>query len=224
MSLFPVQMRPLPYRKPVEGRDYWVLDDALATPQAVRERCLAKADWEYGYPTTGEAWPGMRAMPALLDDELAIIEARVRAAIGANKLWVGNTAAGQKLNHNCVQVVGAIEGAVKPHTDSLDLCRYAAVLYLNPAVPEHCGTSFFRQRMPGGQLGGNTVQAPHRSLVDALGNRFVRPDAFAPDVRIGHRFNRLLLYKANLIHSASAYWGLEDAASKRMTAVFFWMA
>ena len=60
-------------------------------------------------------------------------------------------------------------------------------------------------------------------VVDALGNRFVQPDAFVEDVRVAHRFNRLLLYKANIIHSASAYGGLEDAASKRMTAVFFWM-
>ncbi|BFI96076.1 MAG: hypothetical protein RSP_15860 [Rhodanobacter sp.] len=224
MSLLPAQMRPLPYRKPTPGRDYWVLDDILPDPLAVRERCLAGTDWEYGFPTTGEAWPGMRAMPALSESELAIVEAKVRDATGAKRLWVESTEAGQKLNHNCVQVVGAVEGAVKPHTDSLHLCRYAAVLYLNPQVPENCGTSFFRQRMPGGQLGGNIVQPPHRNLVDALGSRFVRPDAFAEDVRVAHRFNRLLLYKANIVHSASAYWGLEDAASKRMTAVFFWMA
>lgn len=224
MSLFPTQMRPLPYRKPTEGRDYWVIDDALPDPMAVRERCLAKTDWEYGFPTTGETWPGMRAMPALQADELACIEARVRQVTGAKKLWVGETEAGQKLNHNCVQVVGAVEGAIKPHTDSLNLCRYAAVLYINPSVPDSCGTSFFRQRMPNGQLGGNTVAPPHRNLVDALGNRFVRPDAFVEDVRVAHRFNRLLIYKANIVHSASAYWGLEDMAGKRMTAVFFWMA
>lgn len=49
------------------------------------------------------------------------------------------------------------------------------------------------------------------------------PDAFAEDVRVPNRFNRLLLYRANLIHSATGYCGrtLED---KRMAAVFFWMA
>ncbi|MGN6282282.1 DUF6445 family protein [Frateuria sp.] len=224
MSLFPTQMRPLPYRKPTEGRDYWVIDDALSDPLAVRERCLTRTDWEYGFPTTGEVWPGMRTMPALELDELGAIEAQVRHVTGAKKLWVEETEAGQKLNHNCVQVVGAVEGSVKPHTDSLNLCRYAAVLYLNPAVPDSCGTSFFRQRMPNGQLGGNMVAPPHRNLVDALGNRFVMPNAFAEDVRVAHRFNRLLVYKANIVHSASAYWGLEDMASKRMTAVFFWMA
>lgn len=224
MSLFPTQMRPLPYRKPAEGRDYWVVDDVLPNAGEVRARCLARTDWEMGYPHTGEVWPGMRAMPALLDEELAALEANVCRLTGAKKLWVEQSEAGTRLNHNCVQVVGAVEGAVKPHTDSSNLCRYAAVLYLNPDVPEHCGTSFFRQRMPGGQLGGNIVLPPHRNLAEALGNRFVQPNAFVEDVRVEHRCNRLLVYKANLIHSASAYWGLDGIGSKRMSAVFFWMA
>ena len=223
MSLFPTQMRPLPYRKPVEGRDYWVVDDVLPNADEVRARCLAKTDWEMGYPYTGEVWPGMRATPALLDEELAALDAQVCRLTGAKKVWVEQTGTGIRLNHNCVQVVGSVEGAVKPHTDSSNLCRYAAVLYLNPGVPEQCGTSFFRQRMPGGQLGGNIVLPPHRNLAEALGNRFVQPNAFAEDVRVAHRYNRLLVYKANLIHSASAYRGLE-MATKRMTAVFFWMA
>jgi hypothetical protein len=223
MSLMPTRMRPLPYRKPQQGRDYWVVDDVLPNAGEVRERCLARSDWELGYPHTGEVWPGMRTMPALLDNELAALDARVCALTGAARVWVEQSEAGTRLNHNCVQVVGSVEGSVKPHTDSSHLCRYAAVLYLNPDVPDHCGTSFFRQRMPGGQLGGNIVLPPHRNLAEALGNRFVRPDAFVEDVRVAHRWNRLLVYKANLIHSASAYWGLEMAA-KRMTAVFFWMA
>ncbi len=223
MSLMPTQMRPLPYRKPQQGRDYWVVDDVLPNAGEVRERCLARSDWELGYPHTGEVWPGMRTMPALLDYELAALDARVCSLTGATRVWVEQSEAGTRLNHNCVQVVGSVEGSVKPHTDSSHLCRYAAVLYLNPDVPDHCGTSFFRQRMPGGQLGGNIVLPPHRNLAEALGNRFVRPDAFVEDVRVAHRHNRLLVYKANLIHSASAYWGLETA-TKRMTAVFFWMA
>ena len=223
MTLMPTEMRPLPYRKPREGRDYWVVDDILPNAAEVRERCLASTDWELGYPHTGEVWPGMRTTPALLDEELVALDARICALTGVDKVWVEQSEAGTRLNHNCVQLVGSIEGSVKPHTDSSHLCRYAAVLYLNPDVPDHCGTSFFRQRMPGGQLGGNIVLPPHRNLAEALGNRFVRPDAFVEDVRVAHRWNRLLVYKANLIHSASAYWGLE-MATKRMTAVFFWMA
>lgn len=54
MSLFPTQMQTLPYRKPTQGRDYWVIDNVLPQIDVLRTRCLAKTDWEMGYPYTGE--------------------------------------------------------------------------------------------------------------------------------------------------------------------------
>ncbi|KPI20249.1 hypothetical protein OK074_7591 [Actinobacteria bacterium OK074] len=219
----PAGLPVLPYRKPTKGRDYWVLDDVLDNVDAVRERCLAKDDWVEGYPYKPESWPGLRAMPGLEAPELARVERLVKKATGARELWVQRAPGGGTLNHNCVQVVGDGESNPRPHTDSRALCRYAAVLYLNPAVPKNCGTSFYRQSLSGGRLGGNVVQAPHNNLVEALGTRFVAPDAFVEDVEVPHKYNRLLLYNANLVHSATGYSGttLED---KRMTAVFFWMA
>ncbi|MFF4740256.1 DUF6445 family protein [Streptomyces sp. NPDC001262] len=213
----------LPYRKPTRGRDYWILDDVLPDPDAVRARCLAKDDWVEGYPHKPESWPGLRAMPGLAPDELACVERQVRKATGARKLWVESTPGGGTLNHNCIQVVGEGESELRPHTDSRALCRYAAVLYLNPHTPKDYGTSFYRQSLPGGRLGGNMVTAPHNNLVDALGTRFVPPDSFTEDVRVPHRYNRLLLYTANMMHSATGYWG-STLEEKRMTAVFFWMA
>ncbi|MBP8080537.1 MAG: hypothetical protein KAY12_00120 [Arenimonas sp.] len=213
----------LPYRKPTEGRDYWLLDDALPNALAVRERCLARTDWIEGYPRRPESWPGLRVMPGLEPDELEGIESWVRKVTGSRKLWIESAPDGARLNHNCIQVVGEDECGPRPHTDSRKLCRYAAVLYLNPEVPDDCGTSFYRQRLPNGQLGGNTVVGSHANLVEALGTRFASPGAFVEDVRIDHRCNRLLLYQANLIHSATAYWG-HELAEKRMAAVFFWMA
>jgi Family of unknown function (DUF6445) len=148
----------------------------------------------------------------------------VMKAIGAKRLWLGETGdSNARLNHNCIQVVGVDECEPRPHTDSRALCRYAAVLYLNPDVPDHCGTSFYRQRLPMGQRGGNMAPPPHANLVEALGTRFVPPDSFVEDIAIPHRFNRLLLYRANLIHSATGYWG-KALEEKRMAAVFFWMA
>jgi hypothetical protein len=214
----------LPYRKPTEGRDYWVFDDVLPDPLAVRERALARTDWEMGYPyRPEESWPGMRITPGLNDEELAIVEALVRKATGCERIWMETSPDGAKLNHNCIQIVGADECEQRPHTDSRAVCRFAAVLYLNPGVPDDCGTSFFRQRLPGNQRGGNFVMPPHNNLVEALGTRYVPAEAFVEDVRIPYRFNRLLLYRANLLHSATGYYGhaLED---KRMAAVFFWMA
>jgi hypothetical protein len=165
----------------------------------------------------------MRTMPALEPAELEPLEAWVRQATGSKRLWIESTPDGGHLNHNCVQVVGVDESGPKPHTDSRRLCRYAAVLYLNPTAPADCGTSFYRQRLPNGQLGGNAVMPPHANLVEALGSRFVAMNSFVEDVAIEHRFNRLLLYRANLIHSASDYCG-HALADKRMAAVFFWMA
>ncbi|MFJ8033040.1 DUF6445 family protein [Streptomyces sp. NPDC096032] len=219
----PAALPVLPYRKPTKGRDYWVLDDVLPGVDAVRERCLAKDDWVKGHPYNSETWPGLRAMPGLEPAELARVEQLVKAATGAGELWVQRAPGGGTLNHNCVQVVGEGESRPRPHTDSRALCRYAAVLYLNPGVPKDRGTSFYRQHLPGGRLGGNVVQAPHTNLVEALGTRFVAPDAFEEDVRVPHRYNRLLLYNANLVHSATGYFG-RTLEEKRMTAVFFWMA
>ncbi|MEU3723094.1 DUF6445 family protein [Streptomyces sp. NPDC031705] len=216
-------LRALPYRKPTRGRDYWVLDGVLPDPDAVRARLLAAEDWVQGAPHKPEPWPGLRAMPALEPAELARVEELVRRATGAGRIWAEDPRGAGTFNHNCVQVVGEDECEPRPHTDSRSVCRYAAVLYLSPGTPGDCGTSFYRQSLPGGTLGGNQVLAPHDNLVDALGTRFVPADSFTEDVRVPHRYNRLLLYSANLIHSATGYWGttLED---KRMTAVFFWMA
>ncbi len=215
-------LRMLPYRKPTEGRDYWLFDDVLPNAGEVRERCLAKEDWALGFPHTQETWPGRRAIPALEPAELAVVEDKVRQATATKKLWVQAAPDGKTLNHNCVQVVGEHEAGARPHTDSRALCRYAGVLYLTPDAPEHCGTSFYRQQMPSGQLGGNTVNKPHDNLVQALGTRFVPPDSFVEDVRIPNRFNRLIVYSSAMIHSATAYCG-EVLANERMTAVFFWM-
>ncbi|MEV0534844.1 DUF6445 family protein [Kitasatospora sp. NPDC050463] len=213
----------LPYRKPTPGRDYWVLDNVLPDPDAVRERCLARGDWTEGYPYRPETWPGLRTMPGLEPNELARVEALVRKATGAPRLWVQSTPGGGTLNHNCVQLVGAGESESRPHTDSRALCHYAAVLYLSPGAPKEAGTSFYRQQFPGGRLGGNVVDAPHNNLVEALGTRRVPGDAFTEDVRVPNRYNRLLLYRANLIHSATGYYGI-PLEERRMTAVFFWMA
>ena len=215
-------LRMLPYRKPTEGRDYWLLDDVLPNAGEVRERCRAKEDWALGFPHTQETWPGRRAVPALEPSEIAMVEDKVRQATATKRLWVQAAPDGKTLNHNCVQVVGEHEAGARPHTDSRALCRYAGVLYLTPDAPEHCGTSFYRQRLSNGQLGGNTVSKPHDNLVQALGTRFVPPDSFVEDVRIPNRFNRLIVYSSAMIHSATAYCG-EVLANERMTAVFFWM-
>lgn len=214
------------HRPLVEGKEYWVFDDVLPDPMAVRARGLARPreDWTPGAPHRPESWPGHRTLPALLPDELAPIEARVKAATGHKRLFQPPSANdGRSLNHNCLQAVAASEATARPHTDSKLLCRYAGVLYLNPEGPAHAGTTFFRMRLPDGTLGGNTITSRHANLVEALGTRFVSPDLFVPELSVDYRFNRLLVYRGDLIHSATTYFG-EALEDRRLAAVFFWLA
>jgi hypothetical protein len=203
------------------GRDVWIADDFLPNALEIRQRCLERKDWALGYPYRDEGWPGMRTQPALLPDELERVESWALQMTGMKRLWQDPVRPDGLVNHNCVQVVGGDEGEARPHTDSRSNCRFAAVLYLTPRLPPDCGTSFFRQRFPNGNLGGNLVPSPHETLAHALGQRFLPPGSFVEDARIDYRFNRLLLYRSDLIHSATKYFGRRPE-ERRMAAVFFW--
>jgi hypothetical protein len=213
----------LTYRKPQLGRDYWINDSILPDPLAVSQRCYAQSAWELGAPHRPEPWPGMRAAGALLPDELALVESWVKQVTGARRLWLEATPDGATLNHNYAQLVGMAESGPRPHTDSRKLCRYAAVIYLTPQADPDGGTSFYRLRYPDGALGGNICSPPHANLREALGVKGLPLEAWQEETRVENKFNRMLLYRANMVHSASSYFGF-DHAEKRMTAVFFWMA
>ncbi len=226
-----MQLRPPPppkrpsltYRKPQLGRDYWVMDDFLPNAGEVSRRMYESTEWELGAPHSDLPWPGMRSPNALLPDELAHVDAWVKKVTGAKRLWQETTPDGFTLNHNYVQLVGMAESGPRPHTDSLKLCRYAAVIYLTPDAELDAGTSFYRLQYPDGTLGGNFCMPPHANLREALGVKGLPLDAWKEDVRVENKFNRILLYRANLVHSASSYFGF-DQHERRMTAVFFWMA
>lgn len=218
--------RPLPkltYRKPQQGRDFWVKDDFLPNAEEVSKRCYAREEWEIGFPRALEFWPGMRSPNALLPEELAYVENWVKQVTGAKKLWQEEAPQGAKVSHNYVQLVGLIESGPRPHTDSRKLCRYAAVIYLTPDAPPECGTSFYRLRYPNGTLGGNLCSPPHAHLGEALGTSKLPLEAWQEEVSVPNKFNRILLYRSDLVHSASNYCGVEHD-EKRMTALFFWMA
>lgn len=213
----------LTYRRPQPGRDYWVQDDFLPDAHAVAARCFARTDWELGAPRRPEPWPGMRSPQALLPADMEYVDAWVRRVTGARRLWLETAPDGRTLNHNYAQLVGMDESGPRPHTDSRKLCRYAAVIYLSAQPEANAGTSFYRLRYPDGALGGNICQAPHANLREALGVQGLPLEAWQEDVRIENRFNRIVLYRADLVHSATGYFGFEHA-DRRMTAVFFWMA
>jgi hypothetical protein len=215
-------MNQIPYRKPQLGRDYWLKDKALPNAADIAERCLASKDWVLGHPYANQPWPGKRSRNALLPEELSIVEDWVRTQTGASLLWKDTVDASRLVDHNSAQLVGATESRSMPHTDSKD-CRYAGILYLNAQAPATGGTSFYRLRYPDGALGGNLCPPQHASLKEALGVPSLPPGAWKEDVAVPNVFNRLLVYRGDLVHAATSYFG-SDHRSKRLTIVFFWRA
>ena len=100
---------------------------------------------------------------------------------------------------------------------------YDEVIYLTPDAPPQAGTSFYRLRLPNGALSGNICPPPHANLREALGITGLPLQAWSEELSVPNVFNQILLYRADLVHSASGYFGIEPQA-RRMTAVFFWMA
>lgn len=214
----------LPYRKPKIDKDYFIKDNMFSNIEEIRERCLARQDWSLGFPWRNEMWPGMRCPGGLLPDEMKQLEAWVKRRTGVKRLWqpsIEETNA--SLSHNYVQLVGVKESGPRPHTDSRKLCRFAGVVYLTPSAPKEGGTSFYRLRFPDGSLGGNSCPPPYANLREALGITKLPLEAWQEDLAIENVFNRVVVYRADLVHSATSYFGI-DPSTKRMTVVFFWMA
>ena len=208
---------------PEQGVNFWIGDAVLPDPHAVRAHLLAQPRWNLGYPHRAESWPGMRLPTALGPDDLARVEAWVRGATACTHLRVATAPGGARLDCNVAQLVGEGESGPRPHTDRRDLCRYAAVLYLNPDPPPSAGTSFYRLRYPNGALGGNVCPPPHDNLVQALRVQRLPPGAWVEEARVENVFNRILLYKAAMVHSATGYFG-RAPADRRLTLTFFWQA
>ena len=213
----------LPYEQLEEGKNYWIADDFFNHDIAIeiRERCLKKDQWKLGKPYTKELWPGRRSENALNKQELLQVETWVMKMINKSKLW---TAKSDKVlvDTNTAILVGNAEGAARPHVDNRNLCRFAAVLYLTPNPKAHSGTSFYRLRYANDAAGGNVVNPPFANLVDALRTDALPISAWYEDYEIENKFNRLALFKGNIAHSASGYFGNEDH-EKRLAITFFWM-
>ncbi len=217
----------LPYRKLEEGRDYWILENALPNAKEVSERLYARPEeaWTWGLPKRAEMWPGMRSPNALTPEELEPIEAWVLKMTQAKRLWQPPSPdpSNADLSHNNAQLVGAADSGPRPHTDSRRLAQFAGVLYLTPRPLPRSGTSFYRLRMPNGALSGNFCPSNCYNLTEALGQPKMPLDAWHEDLVIANAFNRLIVYRADLVHSATGYFGKEHR-EKRLTGLFFWRA
>jgi hypothetical protein len=217
------QINRIPYRTPKQGKDYFLAENFFDNALEIRERCLARTDWTLGFPHRNEFWPGKRCPNGLLPAEMEKLESWLKEQTGSKRLWQETVEGGGSLSHNYVQLVGEKESGARPHTDSRKLCRYAGVVYLNPDAPREGGTSFYRLQFPDGTKGGNCCPAPYANLREALGVAQMPVELWKEDLTIENVFNRVIVYRAEFVHSATQYFGDTDE-TKRLTIVFFWMA
>ena len=110
-----------------------------------------------------------------------------------------------------------------------DMQSYAAVVYLTPDAPPETGTTFWRSK-------NNKVwRSPVQADLDLLNQdhnttwyqMFGNPPNFYDGTRwemvdkIGNRYNRLAIWDAKLIHSASQYFGANINDSRLFHMFFF---
>lgn len=216
--------RTLNYEAPEINKNYWVVDDFFnkKSALAISNRCFMKKKWKLGKPYTSELWPGMRSEKALRPQELKQVEDTVKNLVGVSKLWVAESN-DVVVDTNTAILVAGSEGSARPHVDNRSLCRYAAVLYLNVNPDPDGGTSFYRLKHSNDAPGGNIVEAPYKNLVDSLQTRALPIDGWYLDKSIENCFNRLIIFKGNIVHSASKYFG-ENKRDKRLAITFFWLA
>jgi hypothetical protein len=131
--------------------------------------------------------------------------------------------------NGCFQITGFNDPLVY-HSDTQS---YAAAIYLTPHAPLDAGTSFWRDKTHGcrrppyhplesGRFADDKARNTAGAEVYSQYN-ILHPDNWDLVDKVGGLYNRLVIWDAQLIHSASNYAGLEsDVADKaRLVHLFF---
>jgi hypothetical protein len=205
-------MQPVSIRQPRRPPTVIVVDDFLDDPDSARRLALSlnyQADNRYfrgQRSTTPVIWPGMKEeIERLLQHKIV------------TKLW--NNHATNGVFQFCVggdQIVY--------HSDEN---YYAAVLYLTPNAPPEAGTKLFRSRanrcrsvqeaMGGKFLGSMMVSAIQTTMYQG---KLLDPTAWEEVDSIGNRYNRLVIWNAQLVHAAGCYFG-DSMETGRLFQMFF---
>ncbi|WP_432171606.1 DUF6445 family protein [Streptomyces sp. 1222.5] len=191
------------------------VDDFLDDPDEVREIAL-----NAGYHTDPEHFKGLRSDHRYLWPGLREEFSRLLGTPVAE--WLGHNANGvfQQTAHD--------DPLVWHH----DQQSYAAAIYLNPNPPAGAGTSFWRDRLHGcrrapahpkerARLGSpEAVEAARSSVYDPY--NFVHEDNWELVESISGQYNRLVIWDAKLIHSATSYEHFAgEHGTHRLVQLFF---
>ena len=183
-----------------------VVDDFYEDPMAVREHALLQ------YYNDDPGYLGLRTRKQFFFDGVKekfeeILQRKITKweDYGMNGRFQSNIA-GTKLVYHC------------------DSQSWAAAVYLSPDAPYYTGTSFWAvKNYDADQLGtANSIRHNSHPDLDLAFNQhtFVDRSPYELVDTVGNVFNRLVIWDAGLIHSASEYCGW-DINSSRLFQIFF---
>lgn len=183
-----------------------VVDDFYEDPMTVREHALLQ------YYNDDPGYLGLRTRKQFFFDGVKekfeeILQRKITKweDYGMNGRFQSNIA-GTKLVYHC------------------DSQSWAAAVYLSPDAPYYTGTSFWAvKNYDAGPLGtANSIRHNSHPDLDLAFNQhtFVDRSPYELVDTVGNVFNRLVIWDAGLIHSASEYCGW-DINSSRLFQIFF---
>lgn len=188
-----------------------VIDDFYSNPIDVRNFALAQ---DFFYSTTNQ-FPGLRTKSFLNDTIKEALESVIYPFAGRVVSWhdddeLSSTGAFQyttEEHHSWLHTDGAVQ--------------WAAVLYLTPNAPHSSGTGFYRHKKTGMEKFVYLTEKPtekdrnHPYLTDYKDmTKWELTDI------VSNKFNRLVLYRADLFHKSMDYFG-KDKHNGRLFQVFF---
>jgi len=98
-----------------------------------------------------------------------------------------------------------------------DIQSYAAAVYLTPNAPPQCGTTFYRSKKHPEIRKVGITDSTYNDVYD---NYYYDKTKFETVDVVGNVYNRLAMWDARLIHSASEYFG-KDKHDSRLFHLFF---
>jgi hypothetical protein len=200
--------------------DIMIIDNFLPFPKQVREWALQQEykdskqfKEKYGQHTD---WPGLRTEGIYdLDPNYAdVIFNRL-----ANVIQTNNPIQDLSIR-SYFQLTREQDGNSWVHQDNN--VKYAAILYLNPDASPSFGTTFYRCNDVPKWTGYMSDQEGYQTMkrINENEDSDLYKELFTPIDRIGNVFNRLAIYKGDIYHKSSGYFG-NDIRSGRLTQVFF---
>jgi len=182
----------------------WVVDNFYEDPYKIREFALMQRYIEGGF---GKGFIGRRTEKQFLFLDL---KERFESIIGTNIVsWETQTQNGK------FQIAWSGEPLVY-HCDSQ---RWAGMIYLTPGAPYSCGTSLLAHKTTRARTyydkgwDAAWTNVPGECHLD--GTPFESVDV------LGNVFNRLVIFDASCIHSASQYFGTVKENSRLWQMFFF---